>query len=166
MPLKKSLFIVRHAKSTWDYENISDIDRPLKLSGIQDAYEMARRLKINGNVPEYLISSPANRALHTANIFLNVLGLSYDRLRIEPQFYSKGTEEIFSFIKSMSSSWHKVMIFGHNPDFSELARQFARQPFLELPTCGIIIFTFECKEWADINKDNLKTESIDFPKKD
>jgi len=166
MPLKKKLFIVRHAKSTWDYESVSDIDRPLKLSGIQNAYEMARRLKISRNIPEYLITSPANRALHTANIFLNVFELSYDKLKIEPQFYSQGTEEIFSFLKSMPSNWSRVMIFGHNPDFSELARYFAKQPIIELPTCGIIIFTFECKDWSDISRKNLKTESLDFPKKD
>jgi phosphohistidine phosphatase len=164
--LKKKLFIVRHAKSTWDYESVSDIDRPLKLSGIQNAYEMARRLKINRTTPEYMITSPANRALHTANIFINVLELSYDRLRIEPQFYTQGTEEILSFIKSMPSNWNKVMIFGHNPDFSELARYYAKQPIIELPTCGIITFTFECNEWSDISRENLKAESLDFPKKD
>jgi phosphohistidine phosphatase len=164
MSMKRNLFIVRHAKSTWDYKNVSDIDRPLKLSGIQSAYEMARRLKINRTVPEYLITSPANRAIHTANIFMNVFELPYDRFKVEAQFYSQGTEEILSIIKSMPSAWKKVMIFGHNPDFSELVRYFAKQQILELPTCGIINLTFECDEWADINKDNLIAESFDFPK--
>jgi phosphohistidine phosphatase len=164
MSVKKNLIIVRHAKSTWDYENISDIDRPLKLSGIHNAYEMARRLKINRNIPEFLITSPANRALHTANIFLSIFELPYDRLKIEPQFYARGTKEILTCIKSLPSDLNKVMIFGHNPDFSELARYFAKQPFLELPTCGVVSFSFECKEWADIHSENQKAESFDFPK--
>jgi phosphohistidine phosphatase len=166
MSSKKKLIIVRHAKSTWDYKSVSDMDRPLKHSGIQSAYEMARRLKIERNIPEMMISSPANRALHTANIFLQVFELSYDILRIEPQFYSQGTEEILAFIQSMPSNWNKVMIFGHNPDFSELVRYFAKQQFVELPTCGIMTFSFECKEWSEISRENLKSENFDFPKKD
>jgi phosphohistidine phosphatase len=166
MPSSRELYIVRHAKSTWDYEDISDIDRPLKHSGIRSAYEMARRLKINGYVPDYLISSPANRALHTANIFLNVFEIEYDKLRIEPAFYSEGAGEILELIKSLSATLKKVMIFGHNPDFSELVRFFAKQPILELPTCGVMIFKFDCKEWNNISRENLKSEYLDFPKKE
>lgn len=166
MPSSRELFIVRHAKSTWDYEDISDIDRPLKLSGIRSAYEMARRLKINRYVPEYLISSPANRALHTASIFLNVFEIPYDRFRIEPILYSEGSNDILDYIKSLPSNMKRVMIFGHNPDFSELVRQFAKQPILELPTCGIMIFKFESKDWNSISRENLKSEYLDFPKKE
>jgi phosphohistidine phosphatase len=166
MPSKKKLFIVRHAKSTWEYKSVSDIDRPLKLSGIESAYEMARRLKIDRNIPEFIITSPANRALHTANIFLNVLELPYDKFKIEPVLYSEGAEEILSYIKELPSNLNKVMIFGHNPDFSELTRYFAKQQIIELPTCGIMTFTFECKEWSEISRENMKNESFDFPKKD
>jgi phosphohistidine phosphatase len=166
MPSGKELFIVRHAKSTWDYEDISDVDRPLKLSGIRSAYEMARRLKINRYVPEYIISSPANRALHTASIFLNVFEIPYDKFRIEPALYSESAGDILEIIKSLPSTLKKVMIFGHNPDFSELVRFFAKQPILELPTCGVMIFKFDCKEWNNISRENLKSEYLDFPKKE
>jgi len=166
MPSSKELFIVRHAKSTWDYEDISDIDRPLKLSGIRSAYEMARRIKINRYLPEYLISSPANRAVHTASIFLNVLDIPYEKFKIEPILYSQGAGDILELIKNFPAAWKKVMIFGHNPDFSELVRFFAKQPILELPTCGVMILKFNSKEWNNISRENVKSEYFDFPKKE
>jgi phosphohistidine phosphatase len=166
MSSKKELFIVRHAKSSWDYENVSDIDRPLKLRGISNAYEMARRLKIDRNIPERFISSPANRALHTATIFINVFEFSYDRLTIDERLYGNGTEDIIELIRSQPANINKLAIFGHNPDFSLVAGYFARKPMYELPTCGIAIFSFDCKVWTEIGKDNLVAESFDFPKKE
>ena len=166
MSFIKTLYIVRHGKSSWDYENISDIDRPLKLRGIRNAYEMARRLKIDCNVPELFISSPANRALHTASIFLNVYELSYSNLQVDERLYGSGLSEILEVVKSQHPTVNKLMIFGHNPDFSELASTFAKNSFVNLPTCGIAIFEFKCSLWEEISKENLENEYYDFPKKE
>ncbi len=166
MSSKKTLYIVRHGKSAWDYENVSDIDRPLKLRGIRNAYEMARRLKIDCKVPEVFISSPANRAIHTATIFINVYELSYNKLYVDERLYGCGVDEIINLIRSQPSSVSKLMIFGHNPDFSELTRSFAKKPFIELPTCGIAIFDFQCSDWEQIEKSNMENECYDFPKKE
>jgi phosphohistidine phosphatase len=166
MSSKKTLYIVRHGKSSWDYENISDIDRPLKLRGIRNSYEMARRLKIDCKVPEVFISSPANRAMHTAAIFLNVYELPFDKLHINEDLYGRGVGEILKVVRSQPSSVGKLMIFGHNPDFSEIARTFAKKPFVELPTCGIAIFDFSCSDWKDISQENMEYEYYDFPKKE
>lgn len=166
MPSKKKLYVVRHAKSSWDYENISDIDRPLKLRGIRNAYEMARRLKIERNIPNTFISSPANRALHTAGIFINVFESSYENLRVDERLYGNGVDAILELIYSQPSNINKLAIFGHNPDFSLVARNFAKKPIFELPTCGMAILTFDCKNWSEIGKGNLITEFFDFPKKE
>lgn len=166
MPTKKTLYIVRHAKSSWDYENISDLDRPLKIKGIRNAYEMARRLKIGRNVPDYFISSPAARALHTATIFLTIFEGSYEKFKIDQRLYAQGSEEILKLIKSQPANVRRLMIFGHNPDFSELVRHFTKQPFVELPTCGIAVFTFDSAEWSGISKENVKSELFEIPKKE
>ena len=163
MPSRKTLFIVRHGKSSWEYENISDIDRPLKLRGIRNAYEMARRLKIECQVPELFISSPANRALHTASIFLNVYELGYDRLKVQELLYGGGVDGITGIIKSQSPAVSKLMIFGHNPDFSDLATTFAKKSYVELPTCGIAIFEFNSTAWEKIGRNNVVSEYYDSP---
>jgi phosphohistidine phosphatase len=164
--MKKELFIVRHAKSSWDLDNISDIDRPLSLRGIHNAYEMARRLKIERNIPELFITSPANRALHTAAIFINVFELPYDKLKIDTRIYGHGIQEILAIIKEQPPEVKKLIIFGHNPDFTELARIFTKKPIFEIPTCGVVLFTFNCSNWPEIGKETLVSEFIDSPKKE
>ena len=164
--MKRVLYIVRHAKSSWDYEEISDIDRPLKHRGIRNAYEMARRLKIERNIPELLISSPANRALHTATIFLTVFEKDYSGLRIDHHLYGQGMNSVLNTIMAQPPEIKKLAIFGHNPDFSQLVAQFVSEPFIELPTCGMAVFTFNCNSWSDISKDTVVSELVDFPKKE
>jgi phosphohistidine phosphatase len=164
--MKKELFIVRHAKSSWDIENISDVDRPLSLRGIRNAYEMARRLKIERNIPDRFISSPANRALHTASIFVNVFELSYDRLQIDTRIYGHSIHEIQEIISEQPAEIKKLMIFGHNPDLTELAKEYVKKPIFEIPTCGIVALTFNCDKWSGIGRGTLVAESMDFPKKE
>ncbi|MBN1598961.1 MAG: histidine phosphatase family protein [Bacteroidales bacterium] len=166
MSNKKTLFIVRHAKSSWDYEGIADVDRPLKIRGISNAYEMARRLKIARNIPDTFISSPANRALHTAMIFIKVFELKYERLKIDKRLYSHGIDDILQLIKLQPDSVKKLMIFGHNPDFSDLASIFTKQNFIDLPTCGMVIFSFDTAKWENVNRENVISENLDFPKKE
>ena len=87
-------------------------------------------------------------------------------MHVDERLYGCGVNEILSLIHSQSSSVSKLMVFGHNPDFSELARTFAKKPFIELATCGIVIFDFQCSDWKEIGKSNLKNEYYDFPKKE
>ena len=161
----KELFIVRHAKSSWDIENISDIDRSLKLRGIRDAYEMARRLKIARQVPDFFLSSQADRAMHTATIFIRIFELPFSRLSLDERLYGASVSDILEAISDQDNSVNKLMIFGHNPDFSELTRGFAKSGAYELPTCGLVIFTFNCQKWNEISRDVQIDEFYDFPKK-
>ena len=166
MKKKKTLHIVRHAKSSWDYENITDTDRPLKLKGIQNAYEMARRLKIKNSLPEFIISSPANRALHTAIIFARVIEIPLSKLVIDSTLYGSDPSAIVNLIKNTNNLIHSIMIFGHNPDFTNLANLFVKKPILEIPTTGIVSISFNVSQWADISKEMVLFVNVDFPKKD
>ncbi|MBN1117730.1 MAG: histidine phosphatase family protein [Bacteroidales bacterium] len=160
----KELFIVRHAKSSWDYENISDIDRPLKLKGIRDAYEMARRIKIERKIPDLMISSPAIRALHTADIFMRVLEDKYSKLKIDERLYGSGVGVIKKLLAEQTNSIKVLMIFGHNPDFSELATVLSGSSYLELISCGVAYLKFETSDWSSVSHENIKEFKIDSPK--
>jgi phosphohistidine phosphatase len=166
MSSEKTLIIVRHAKSTWEYENISDIDRPLKLKGIRDAYDMARKIKIERQIPGLVISSPAIRALHTADIFMRVLEIKYSKLKVDERLYGSGIGVIRKVIAEQDSALKSLMLFGHNPDFSELATVLSGDDFIEIPTCGLFRLTFESPDWQTISSSNMKVANLDFPKKD
>ena len=161
----KQLFIVRHGKSSWEYENVDDIDRPLKVKGINDAYAMAKRLESRNKHPQLILSSPANRALHTSTIFARVLKYPLNNLRLNEVIYNGGEDEILQLIKETDDSVSSVMIFGHNPVFTDLSNLFLKDELDKLPTAGITSLNFKAEKWKDISAENVSTELVDYPKK-
>mgnify|MGYP006302001395 FL=1 len=161
----KQLFIVRHGKSSWEYEPVDDIDRPLKTRGIVDSYAMANRLETRNKKPQLIITSPANRALHTATIFARVLNYPLSNLRVNELIYEGGKEEILRLIKSTDDSVSTLMIFGHNPMFTDLANDFLKDELDNLPTAGIASINFKTESWEEIDPGNVTTELVDYPKK-
>ena len=85
---------------------------------------------------------------------------------IKPLLYASSRDRIVTFIKEIDNSFNSVMIFGHNPEFSDLANLFADGQFLEIPTTGIVSIIFNTSDWSDIEKGNVTSTLIDFPKKD
>mgnify|MGYP003328186992 CR=1 FL=1 len=70
----KSLFLTRHAKSSWDHAGLSDIDRPLNSRGKKAAPRMGELIHKKKDIPNILISSPAHRAFSTAKAFAETFG--------------------------------------------------------------------------------------------
>jgi phosphohistidine phosphatase len=162
----KILYIVRHAKSSWDYDNIADIDRPLKVKGIKTAYEIARNIKLKNDLPELVISSPANRALHTAVILARIFDTPADRIRIDKSFYESTFNGCLDRITGMDDTVNTLMVIGHNPDFTDLANQFLNEPLSDLPTAGAVKLEFACESWKEIDKTKLVRHSFIFPVKE
>lgn len=161
----KTLLIVRHGKSSWEYEGISDIDRPLKLRGIKDSYRMAEWMANNGYVPDMIISSPAARALNTATIFARSLRLEGLSLVINDSMYTDDEFEILRLITKTNSNITTLAVFGHNPVLTNLANAFLDNPIDELPTAGVVALTFDTRRWKSISSANVVKRLIEVPKK-
>ena len=164
MAVYKDLYIVRHGKSTRDYGDISDIDRPLKERGINDSYTMAQRFLINGKIPDKIISSPAIRALHSATIFARTFNLPYNKIFIDEVIYMAGTKFMIDFIKKTENDVKSLMIFGHNPTFTHLANFFLDKNIGNLPTTGIVGIRFRINKWSEIDRIKPIESFFDFPK--
>jgi phosphohistidine phosphatase len=83
----KKLYLVRHAKSSWEDSSLDDIDRPLNGRGKNNAPEMGERLKKQGILPDLLISSPAKRAMSTAKKIAERVGYSKKEILIDENLY-------------------------------------------------------------------------------
>jgi phosphohistidine phosphatase len=162
--MPKLLVIFRHGKSTWDYEGISDFDRPLKEVGIVNTQAVAQKLKEKGVVPMLILSSPANRALHTATIVARELYYPVEKIVIDSTLYGESESEILDLIKTTNDQYNSLFIFGHNPVFTELPNRFLKQPIDNLPTSGAAVLQFETSFWNEISKKILKEEYIFMPK--
>jgi len=116
--MRKKLFIVRHGKSDWGAPDMPDIDRPLKPRGVRDAYKMAKLLKQKKEQVDFIISSPATRAIHTAIIFSRVLQIPEKNILIEYGLYMADSVSIKEYCHKISDEYNGVMIVGHNPGFT------------------------------------------------
>ncbi|MFW5820306.1 MAG: SixA phosphatase family protein [Bacteroidota bacterium] len=161
----KNLFIVRHGKSTWEYDSIDDIDRPLKTRGIADGYWMAGSLRNQKLQPDLIVSSNACRAFHTATIFHRVLQMNTESFRIEPVLYLSGVDEILNVIYGVGDKINSLMIFGHNPGFTEISNHLSTMSIDNVPTTGLVHLVFDTLKWTKIGRDVLVKESFDFPRK-
>ena len=163
MKHQKVLHVVRHAKSSWDYDGTADIDRTLKSKGIRSAYETARKLKLSNLIPQKILSSPANRALHTAVIFARVFEYPLADLKMTNVLYESSALKIADMIKNLDDDCKSVMIFGHNPDFTDLVNRFLITPVDNMPTAGAVTLKFNVSKWADISREALEKHIFNFP---
>lgn len=158
----KTLYIVRHAKSSWEYSKIEDIDRPLKKRGIKDAHMMSKILAKEINRPDVFISSSANRALHTAIIFCENFGYPHANLQIKRQLYSFSDGYLVKTVNALDDAFSSAIIFSHDHGINTFVNKFGNTPIAHVPTCGVIGIQFEEKHWKNIKKG--KTFMTEFPK--
>lgn len=161
----KQLFIVRHGKSDWSDPELRDIDRPLKNRGVRNAYDMAGFLKEKGVKPEIMISSPAARALNTASIFFRVLEMEPDELIVDERLYHASPGEIMEIITGVPDTFQSIMIFGHNPSFTQLANVFLTEHIYNIPTAGVVFLDFAMNKWQEISKTKPVDHFFEYPKK-
>lgn len=162
---QKILQITRHAKSNWDYDQIADIDRPLKQKGIERAYQVSHKIKQENLIPDLIISSPATRALHTAVIFARVLGVPLSRISVNQIMYDSSAAQIMELIAHTSDDVGTLMIFGHNPDFTQLVNQYARTRIPNLTTGTTVSFVFKTDSWKKIGRDKVEKQINHFPER-
>lgn len=165
METEKVLYIGRHAKSSWDFPGRADIDRPLAERGVTNAYDMAQRMRSRDDKPGCIISSPANRALHTAIIYARELNVPFTDLLIDEALYMAGEDSILQIITGMDDHVDSVMVFGHNPDFTHFANYFLSDQIYNIPTCGVVRLVFAIKRWEDLHRGKLVSYLFDYPKK-
>jgi phosphohistidine phosphatase len=161
----KRLYLVRHAKSSWARSELDDIDRPLNKRGKRDAPFMGQRLKQHDVCPDLIISSPAKRALKTAKIISEEMGCPKKQIEIDDALYLHGTSAIISLIQSIDDDHESVMLFGHNPDFTELAERLTDYQVDNIPTCGIFCIDFNVGSWQEVDEGKGLFTFFDYPKK-
>lgn len=162
----KELFILRHGKSSWDAPNMDDIDRELTTRGIHDSCTMSNRLKKTLKSVDLIISSHANRALHTATIFARELEFPVEKVKIASKLYETTENQLLTFVKEFPDDASRIIIVGHNPTFTSFANFFLSDKIENIPTTGIVGLSFNCASWKDISKANLQSNLFEFPKKE
>lgn len=160
----KTLFLVRHAKSSRDDPSLPDRDRPLDDRGEQDAPKMGKRLAKHDVKPDLIVSSPATRALATAHPIAEELGYRRKDIVVNDRLYESSADTLLEVIQGLDNKLDCVMLFGHNPEFSDLAHRLSSE-IGDMPTCAVAEFRFDVKAWSDVGEVEPAKVTLDQPKK-
>tara|TARA_B100001996_G_C18647929_1_gene588185 strand:+ start:367 stop:879 length:513 start_codon:yes stop_codon:yes gene_type:complete len=160
----KTLVILRHAKSSWDYPELSDYERPLNSRGKKDAEMMSFKLSERLGYIDLLISSSSERTKLTYDYFKNKI--KFNKELFTDELYHASSQKIISVIKGADSEVNSLLVLGHNPGLTETVNILTNHHLYNLPTTGIVIIKFNIISWNKIleldNKGDL--EWIKFPK--
>lgn len=170
----RTLYLCRHGKSSWADPGMQDFDRPLNSRGMHDAPIMASRFMERGEPLELMVSSTANRALSTARAFADAMGAAtrerFDtrapmpQLLLQPRLYHADVRTILEIVNALPDDAQHVMLFGHNPGFTEAVAFFSSDDIGNLPTCGMVRIDFPCDSWAQASRDYGMLQWRDQPK--
>lgn len=160
----KTLYIVRHAKSSWKYPELSDDERPLLQKGIKRTLKISSYLKQKGIHPDVMISSHAVRAYDTACIIAEDLDFPREKIRVSGNLYFTSTDKLFDELFSLDDTVESVIVFGHNPTFTSFANHFLDEKIDWLPTSAVVSVSFDTRQWENIPLAKRTTNFIVTPK--
>ncbi|MFZ4398943.1 MAG: SixA phosphatase family protein [Bacteroidales bacterium] len=162
--MMKTLYIIRHAKSSWEFTNLSDEERPLIEKGIKRSKKIGKYLKEQNVKADIIISSHANRALNTAQIIAKKINYPEEKILIDKKIYGTGIDNLFNTIYGIPNEYKCAIIFGHNPTFTNIANYFLDEKIDNLPTSGLVCVVFETDKWNEIATANNLENYIIRPK--
>ena len=154
----KKLVFLRHAKSSWDY-HVEDCDRPLSIRGINDINRISLRNINFFEKFQIFLTSPANRAFHTATILTRNVFETHKNLRVIEELYSFNYKNVIEYVYKLDNKYSNVVLVGHNPAFSIAAEYLSEVPPPELKTSDWIMLEFKQNYWSKINLGSYMYES-------
>ncbi|MBE0471843.1 MAG: histidine phosphatase family protein [Methyloprofundus sp.] len=165
--MSRQLLVLRHGKSDWNIET-SDLSRPLKNRGKRDAQRMGAWLQQQALIPDFIISSPAERAKNTAEKLAKAMGLTAKHVHYDARLYAAGLTDLKSVLGDCPESAARVLLIGHNPSLENLIKNLHNGVLQKsadgklLPTATLAILSMP-DQWSLLNQGCATVESITRP---
>ena len=158
----KTLYVLRHAKSSWEHPELSDFQRPLNPRGEKAAPRIGAEMAARGYLPELVLSSPAARAKATTRLTLESARIDPE-VRFEKDIYGAGPNTLLYLVSEVPDEVGSVMIVGHNPGFEMLVSGLTGAS-RRMPTAALAVIEFDVDEWASIAAETGSLKDFMTPK--
>ena len=159
----KEIFILRHAKSSWDNINLSDFERPLAKRGINDANTMSDYLRKKNFSVDKVLCSNATRTKETLDIISDGIEFEISDARYTDDLYFKGLDKILGYLRKIDEETKSILIIGHNPTLHFLIETLTKEHIHKFATCNMAIINFN-NNWKNLSEGECKLELIIKPK--
>lgn len=146
--MPRTLYLLRHAKSSWKDASLRDFDRRLKGRGRVAAEQIGKRLAAEKPLPALVVCSPAVRTRETAEIVLKHSHIKVD-LTFERRIYEASLRDLLHVVSEIPDRKEAVMMIGHNPGFEELVAYLSGE-HRQMPTCALAKIRLDVGSWKDI----------------
>lgn len=161
---KKTLYLLRHAKASWKQSELVDRQRPLSKRGHRNAADMANRIAATEKHLDAVISSPAKRALHTAQYFANELDFPSFDIQIDERLYFCGLKGWLQCMKAISDDNHRVLLAGHNPEVSQAISWLTGKECEAVSSCTITKLKLKLEHWSELKEGCAELAVMHAPK--
>ena len=160
----KTLYLVRHAKSSWGHPGLTDFNRPLIDTGIRRNRKIVKYLNDKNVSVDLIISSPAVRTLETAKLIAAGIDYPIENIHLEPVLYEASLRDYQDLIFDTPDEINSLMIVGHNLTITYVANYFLGPEIEMLPTSGLVGISFDSEQWREIPSVETKQLFVVFPK--
>lgn len=165
----QTLYLLRHAKSSWADPTLPDRERPLAPRGHRDAKRIAKHVVRLGIEPELVLCSSAERARATLELVRPALGAT-PTVRLEAELYAASADELLERIRGVPEAVASVMLIGHNPGLQQLALVLAsagaelRRLEAKFPTAALATLTAAKRAWSQLSPADAVLAAYVVPK--
>lgn len=161
----KTLYLMRHAKSSWSFDDLTDEQRPLNDRGRDEAPRMGQALAERNIQLDLLLASTAVRSLTTAALVAKEIDYPHERIVVRPDIYHADPVTLLRVVRDSPDEAQSVLLVGHNPGISELANLLSPSPLSEeMPTAAILCLHFQVERWAEADTQNAEFYFFDSPR--
>ncbi len=164
-----TLYLLRHAKSSWTDQTLTDRERPLARRGSRDAKRIAKHLVRLEIEPELVLCSSAERTRETLELVRPALGAT-STVRLEADLYAASAAELLERVRAVPESVASVMLIGHNPGLQDLALGLASAGAelgrleAKFPTAALATLTLANTTWRQLSQGDAVLAAYVVPK--
>ncbi|XQP83861.1 MAG: SixA phosphatase family protein [Candidatus Pollutiaquabacter aromativorans] len=160
----KRLYLVRHAKSSWEFGTLPDAERPLNERGYRDAPRVGDYLAGKYVRPEAVVSSPAIRAYSTAFIICRRWDFPVGAIMLEPGLYETDTDAYADVIRQQDDRAQSLLLAGHNFSITHFLSFMLGKEVGEMPTCSVAVLDLELFSWNELKRGSGRLLELVLPK--
>lgn len=166
--MSRTLILLRHGKSDWSTD-VDDFDRPLKKRGKNASIQVGKWLSSNKRVPDFVVTSPAKRAMQTAEIACEAMGTRKKDIYSRKHIYLATPEELLYVLEDCPEQAQRVMLVGHNPGLEELLYYLVNGSMTIpedgklMPTATLAILEMP-DTWKNLQSGSAKLEFLTRPR--
>jgi phosphohistidine phosphatase len=154
----KKLYLLRHAKSSWDDQSLDDFERPLNKRGEKAAPVIGQEMKERGLAPDLIVCSPAMRTRQTAELALKSANISTE-VKFEEDLYLASEKRLRSIVSSLDDKLGSVLLIGHNPGLEQLVGSLSGH-HKEMKTAALAAISLEIDSWKKVAQGSGRLEYL------